>query len=203
MRVHRRFPRTRGVAVASQLSSCPLFAPDASTAPLRRFLARQGFAPECWGCGLNLGPTRKAIARLDAAVCEGAARYGRKVSLLGISLGGTLAREAAKRCPGLVARVITVASPVNLPVATPLAPLALLAAALWDRNAWHAFLQVSEAPPVPLTAIVSPVDGVVDWRACVPRPAPHVETVLIASAHMTISSHSEVLRVIAARLAGG
>jgi hypothetical protein len=177
------------------------FSLDSSTGHLRRFLGRQGFAPECWGCGINVGPTRRAIESLDRRLCDCAERYGRKVSLVGISLGGTLAREAAKLRPDCVARIVTLVSPINMPVSTPLAPLARLAATLWDSRAEGAFESVPEPPPVPLTAIVSPSDGVVDWRACLPRPAPQVETVLIRAAHMTIGLNPSALRVVAARLA--
>jgi pimeloyl-ACP methyl ester carboxylesterase len=176
--------------------------PDFSTGFLRRFLAYQGFAAECWGCGMNVGPTHGAVLRLDRRLRETAARYGRKVSLVGISLGGTLAREAAKRSPECVARVVTLASPINIPVVTPLAPLARLAATMWDGDSERAFEHVAEAPPVPLTAIVSKTDGVVDWRACLPRPTAGVETVLVSGAHMTITSNACALEVVAARLAG-
>lgn len=178
------------------------FSLDHSTSYLRRFLGRQGFVAECWKCGRNLGPTRRGIESFDRRVCESAEHYGRKVSLVGVSLGGTLARETAKRRPDYVARVVTLVSPINTPVSTPLAPLARLAATLWDSAAQGAFEGIPEPPPVPLTAIVSPIDGVVDWRACLPRPAPQVETVLVAAAHMTIGSNPAALRVLAARLAG-
>jgi pimeloyl-ACP methyl ester carboxylesterase len=175
--------------------------PGISTDSLRKFLLRQGFAAECWGCGMNIGPTHHSIEMLDRRLRMAAEKHGRKVALVGLSLGGTLAREAAKRCPESVWRVVTLASPINMPVTTPLAPLARLTAMLWDANAGSAFDRLAEPPPVPLTAIVSPVDGVVDWRACVPRPAPEVETVLVANAHMTIASNPDVLRLIAGRLA--
>jgi alpha-beta hydrolase superfamily lysophospholipase len=167
---------------------------------LRAFLAHQGFEPECWECGVNFGPVRGAAVRLDRRVRETAERHGRKVSLVGISLGGTLAREAAKRCQDCVARVVTLASPINTPVTTPLAPIARLAATFWDSGSKMDFEHIAEAPPVPLTAIVSRTDGVVDWRACVPQPAPGVETVLITGAHMTIAANEQALRIVAARL---
>lgn len=175
--------------------------PESSAAFLCRFLAHQGFAAACWGCGMNLGPTRATIQRLDARLRAFARDHGRKVSLVGISLGGTLAREAAKRCPECTERVVTLASPVNVPVTTPLAPLARLAAMLWDGQGDEAFEHVGEAPPVPLTAVVCPNDGVVESRACLPRPGPGVETVLVPSPHMTIATNPEALRVVAARLA--
>jgi pimeloyl-ACP methyl ester carboxylesterase len=120
---------------------------------------------------------------------------------VGISLGGTLAREIAKRRGQCVARVVTIASPIKLPVATPLAPLAKFASLVWDGDAREAIARVAEPPAVPLTAIVNPKDGIVDWRACIPDPAPNVEVITIEGAHMTMASNPDVQRVVAARLA--
>jgi len=60
---------------------------------------------------------------------------------------------------------------------------------------------VADPPPVPVTAVISPVDGVIDWRVCVAEGAPHVETVMIAIHHMTMGSNPDVQRLVAARLA--
>src|SRR5262249_54795778 len=117
------------------------------------------------------------------------------------SLGGTLAREIAKRRPECVAHVVTIASPIKLPVATPLAPLARFASLVWDGDAREAIARVAEPPPVPLTAIVNPKDGIVDWLACVPEPAPNIEVVAIEGTHMTMASNPDVQRVVPARLA--
>jgi pimeloyl-ACP methyl ester carboxylesterase len=118
-----------------------------------------------------------------------------------MSLGGTLAREAAKRCPHSVARVVTMCSPVRLPVMTPLAPLAYVAGLWWDDEARQTMARVSEPPPVPVTAIVSPRDGVLDWRDSLPEQSVLVEVVTVEGAHMTIGSNPEAQRVVAARLA--
>lgn len=174
--------------------------PDISTSNLRKFLSYQGFSAQSWHCGLNIGPTSNATAKLARQISECADRRGGRVSLVGVSLGGTMAREAAKLCSGSVSRVITLVSPINVPVVTPLAPLARLASIFWDGDFQDRFAQIAEPPPVPVTAIVSPSDGVVDWRCCVPGPATNVELVEIAGAHMTMGSNPEALRIIAARL---
>jgi len=174
---------------------------DNSTIRLRNFLNRQGFDAQPWDCGPNLGPTRTILNNLERLLEDSAAEQGRPVALVGISLGGTIAREIAKRRPDCVARIITMVSPIKLPVASPLAPLAKFAALVWDGDARQAIARVAEPPPVPLTAIVNPKDGVVDWRACVPDPAPNVEIVTIEGEHMTMASNPKVQRVVAARLA--
>jgi pimeloyl-ACP methyl ester carboxylesterase len=176
-------------------------APDLSTVRLRNFLNRQGFDAQPWDCGTNLGPTRTILTGLERQLSEAAQKQGRPISLVGVSLGGTIAREIAKRRGDCVARVVTIASPIKLPVATPLAPLARFASLVWDGDAREAIARVAEPPPVPLTAIVNPKDGIVDWRACVPDPSPNVEVVAIEGAHMTMASNPDVQRVVAARLA--
>jgi pimeloyl-ACP methyl ester carboxylesterase len=175
-------------------------APDVSTARLREFLTRQGFDPRPWDCGPNIGPTRTAMAMFQHQLEEVARSHG-PVALVGMSLGGTIAREIAKRCPNSVKRVITIVSPIKLPVATPLAPLAQFASLLWEADARKTFEHISDPPLVPVTAIVSPKDGVVDWRACVPESSLNVEIVMIDGAHMTMGSNPQLQRTVAARLA--
>jgi alpha/beta hydrolase family protein len=175
-------------------------APDMSTARLREFLAVQGFDPRPWDCGPNIGPTRSTLESFERQLTDAADAHG-PVALVGMSLGGTIAREMAKRRPDCVRRVITIGSPVKLPVATPLAPLAQFASLVWDNDAKRTFDHIAEPPPVPLTAIVNPRDGVVDWRACVPDPSPQVEMVTIEGDHMTMGSNHEVQKIVAARLA--
>jgi pimeloyl-ACP methyl ester carboxylesterase len=175
--------------------------PDVSTARLRQFLKRQGFAPRTWTCGVNLGPAPTVLARLERHIVETAEQSGRLVSLIGVSLGGTMAREAAKRCPNCIAQVVTICSPIALPVMTPLAPLAYLAGLRWDEDARRTLARVSEPPPVPVTAIVNPKDGVLDWRNSLPEWSPLVEVVTIEGAHMTMGSNPETQRVVAVRLA--
>ena len=175
--------------------------PDFSTARLRQFLSRQGFAPQPWGCGPNIGPARSILQAFERQVLETVARSGKKVALIGISLGGIMAREMAKHRPDCVAQVITLVCPINLPVVTPLAPLVQLAARGWSGEAGKRLGALAEPPPVKLTAIVNPRDGVVDWQSCVPRPALHVETIMVEGAHMTMGSNPEAQRVVAARLA--
>jgi len=175
--------------------------PDITTARLRQFLGDQDFTPYAWTCGLNIGPMPKVLRDMECQVREVAATAGQPVSLVGISLGGTIAREVAKVCPDCITRVITLVSPIHLPVVTPLAPLAEAAALLWNMQELEALRAIAEPPPVPLTAIVSRDDGVIDWRASVPAEADRVEVVEVSGPHMTVCSNPQVQRVVADRLA--
>jgi len=176
-------------------------APDMSTARLREFLTRQNFMPCSWTVGVNLGPMRHVMRAVERQVRDLADRTGRKVSLVGVSLGGTTARQAAKLCPGHIARVITLVSPIHPPITTPLAPLAQAAALLWDEEELKNLAAISEPPPVPLTAVVSRNDGIIDWRTSVPQASDLVEVVEISGSHMAICSNPEVQRIVADRLA--
>lgn len=174
--------------------------PDMTTARLREFLTYQEFLAHPWTCGLNIGPMPRVIAEVERQVRETANASGRPVSLVGVSLGGTIAREVAKTCIGPVAQVITLVSPVHLPVTTPLAPLAEAASLLWNMEELDALRAIAEPPPVPLTALFSRDDGVIDWRASVPAEGELVEVVEVSGPHMTISSNPQVQRIVAERL---
>jgi len=204
-RVHKSpppFPENAARGKGQPVIVLPGFcSPETSTARLRAFLSRQGFDTHSWDCGPNIGPTATMLSEFECKLKDTVQACGRPVSLVGLSLGGTIAREMAKRHPADVARVVTLASPIRLPVATPLAPLAKFATLVWASEARSALTRVAEPPPVPLTAIVNPNDGVVDWRACMPDPAKNVEVVMIAGAHMTMGSNPEAQLVVAARLA--
>jgi pimeloyl-ACP methyl ester carboxylesterase len=172
-----------------------------STARLREFLARQNFMPYSWTGGLNLGPMRHVMREAERQVIEIAGKTGRQVCLLGVSLGGTTARQVAKCCPDRIGRVITLVSPIHPPIVTPLAPLAQAAALLWDAEDVRDLAAIAQPPPVPVTAIVSRDDGIIDWRASIPAPSEMVEVVEISGPHMSICTNPEVQRIVAERLA--
>lgn len=149
--------------------------PEISLSPLNTFLNRQGFLAEGWGLGTNRGPRHsdaipEMIARLRPKIARLAERSGGKVSLIGQSLGGIYAREIARAAPDLIDRVITLGSPAYLKADG----LEHMNATLHLAMRWINGKKVEdhlndtppenlhEAPPVPLTAIYSVFDGVVD-----------------------------------------
>jgi pimeloyl-ACP methyl ester carboxylesterase len=129
-----------------------LTASDTSTLTLREFLRAQGYEAHEWGLGVNLGPREGVLDACLDRVKKLRKQSGRKVSLIGWSLGGIYAREMAKLAPEAVRCVITLGTPfAGSPRAT---------------NAWRVYeLASSERvdnmdngrfaspPPVPTTCV--------------------------------------------------
>ncbi len=134
---------------------------DVISVRLRRTLAAAGYDARGWGMGLNRGLRPDTMSRLEDLVRHVHAETGRKVSLVGWSLGGLFAREVAKTLPDLVDRVITLASPFSGD------PRANNVWRAYERIAGHPVdrppLEVHLAlkPPVPTYAVWTRADGLV------------------------------------------
>ena len=76
-----------------------LIASDISTRPLRAYLNSRGYDAHGWGQGRNFGPRAGVERRMLDHIRELRQRSGRKVSLIGWSLGGVYARQLAKLRP--------------------------------------------------------------------------------------------------------
>jgi pimeloyl-ACP methyl ester carboxylesterase len=86
-------------------------ATDRTTLGLQRALAAAGYRVSGWGLGINRGVRPDILARIVARLEEFGG--GEPVILVGWSLGGIYAREAAKLRPELVARVVTLGTPFS------------------------------------------------------------------------------------------
>ena len=130
-------------------------------------------------------------------------RQGRKVSLIGQSLGGIYARQIAKLMPDHVRDVITLGSPFACP------PFATNAWRVYefasgmrvDDALDHPAGPLSEPPPVPTTSIFSRTDGIVAWQGCVDQPAPRVENIEVEASHCGMGFHPAIVYAVADRLA--
>ena len=129
------------------------------------------------------------------------AETGRKVSLIGQSLGGAYARLLAARRPDAVRSVITLGSPVT--------------GHPRSSNAWRVYeftsgsssvdpkrwKEVTARPCVPTTSIYSRTDGVVAWQTSLEAAGTQTESVEVISSHIGMAVHPAVLFAIADRLA--
>lgn len=175
---------------------------DFGTRPMRQVLKRLGYDVHGWGQGRNLGMRSHIRERLRMRLHELNESSGRKVSLIGWSLGGVFVRELARHQPERVRRVITLGSPINGH------PHSNNVDALYrwvNRGAykvdWEAFQRRRIPPAVPCTAIYSKTDGIVAWQCCLEEPAPNTENVEVRASHFGLGVNPQVLRVIAERLA--
>jgi pimeloyl-ACP methyl ester carboxylesterase len=130
------------------------------------------------------------------------ARYAKRVSLIGWSLGGIYARELARRFPDDVRQVITLGTPFRNVEATnvPRFLRAILERRpLPDEQSYRALL--ADPLPVPSTAIYSRSDGIVHWESCQELAGPRSENIEVASSHLGLGHHPVVLLTVADRLA--
>lgn len=199
--VLQRAPKGDGHAV---LIFPGLSANDASTVPLRHYLASLGYAVHGWNQGYNFGPRAGVLAAARGQVRELFETTGRKVSLLGWSLGGVYARELAKEMPDKVRLVLTLGSPVT--------------GGPRSTNAWRVFEMthgrkaedVADAfvldtpPPVPSTSVYSRSDGIVAWQCSIQAKDarnPAMENVEVIASHVGIGLNPSAWWVVADRLA--
>ncbi|MFT3778047.1 MAG: alpha/beta hydrolase [Ottowia sp.] len=178
-----------------------LLASDTSTRPLRNYLKKQGYEPHGWNLGRNLGPRAGIESGMVRRLHELSERHGgRKVSLVGWSLGGVYARLLTKHYPQLVRSVITLGSPLR--------------GHIYCTNAWQVYELVSgqasddpqrmshatDVPQVPTTSIYSRSDGVVAWRSSLTRTGPRSENIEVRASHLGLGVHPAVLYAVADRL---
>jgi len=180
-----------------------LVASDGSTRPLRHFLKNRGYAVSGWRQGRNLGLREGVQNAMVDLVHELSDVSGRKISLVGWSLGGIYARQLAKMAPDRVRSVITLGSPfAGSPQTTNACRVYELASGRKADEEDHRFGgPLSEAPPVPTTAIFSRTDGICAWQGCVEKTSAIAESIEVESSHCGMGNHSAVVYAVADRLA--
>ena len=180
-----------------------LSANDASTVPLRYYLQSLGYNPWGWSQGFNFGPRAGVLDEAKDNLVRNFESTGRKLSLIGWSLGGVYARELAKELPHMVRGVITLGTP--------------FAGSHKSTNAWRVYELTSgrkieresenydlpTAPPVPTTSIYSQTDGVVAWQASIQKPCKanvQTENIEVVASHIGLGLNPSAWWAVADRL---
>ncbi len=197
-----RAPRGDGHPV---LTLPGFLASDLSMAPMRRYLRELGYATYAWKMGRNIGGVSRLRAALRDRLAEINSATGRKVSVVGWSLGGVYARDLALQAPELVRSVVTLGSPfandVRATNATRLYE-ALSGEAVEDNSELRT--AIAGDLPVPTTSIYSRTDGIVNWRTCLLRPSDTAENIEVhLASHIGLGVNPATLWAIADRLAQG
>lgn len=180
-------------------------ATDCGTVLLRKYLSLLGYEVFPWNLGWNLdqhsaGENGEYVAQRIEEIAE---KTGRKVSLVGWSLGGVIAREAARRDPSHLRQVITLGSPfAGNPGATSMAILYEVMtgnrfSSPENRKRYHG----GHRPlPVPSSAIFSKSDGAVAWQNCVSETDSVTENIEVYSSHSGFAANPAVFYAVADRL---
>lgn len=178
-------------------------ASDYSTLPLRSLLRDLGYDAVGWNLGRNVHVDQARVSAMMQCIDELYARTGRKVSIVGWSLGGVFARELAKEAPEKVRLVISLGSPISD-----------------DRRHTNArklfeylngrepepmragkFQALGKAPPVPTTSIFTKTDGIVHWRGSIQHGEDDVENIEVHASHCGLAVNPAAVYAIADRLA--
>jgi pimeloyl-ACP methyl ester carboxylesterase len=184
---------------------------------LYAWLKRIGYRPYFSGIGINAECPNLLIQRhLNQTIEEARAETGRKIHLIGHSLGGVIARSVAGQRPRDVASVITLASPIRGTVANRTVLHAAEAVRLrilqehgrgvlpdcYTGRCTCNFLDSlrRNLPDAMLeTAIYTRQDGIVDWRYCrTMNPKVDVE---VPGTHIGMAFNPAAYSVVAERLA--
>jgi pimeloyl-ACP methyl ester carboxylesterase len=178
-------------------------ASDLSMAPMRRYLKELGYDAYAWKMGRNVGGVSRMRAALRDRLAEIHASTGRKVSVVGWSLGGVYARDLALQAPDQVRCVVTLGSPFASDVR------ATNVTRLYEAMSGEAVADDSELRkaiagdlPVPATSIYSRSDGIVNWRTCLLCPSDTAENIEVyLASHTGLGVNAAALWAVADRLA--
>ncbi|MBU3004071.1 hypothetical protein [Paraglaciecola arctica] len=186
-------------------------ASDLSTKPIRSFLKRKGYQSYGWELGRNLGThivggEQVLSDKLINRVIELSVIHNAKVSIVGWSLGGILARELARIIPDCVRQVITLGSPFNGTQGSSLAVAGLFEMINGNVSKTNPEIvqHMHTPPPVPNSALYSKSDGVVHWQSCINQNIEDhhlAENIQVRGSHSGLGHNPQAVWIIANRLA--
>lgn len=189
---------------------------DGSTALLRRYIGKWGYEAHPWTIGRNLDP---ASARDMSGVLEFMGdvvrlvgerlhairkKSGKRVSLVGWSLGGLYSRQLAATYPDLVRQVITLGTPFGDPRSTIVWPIMrrFIDSPEPPEADMARWTEMARAPlEVPLSIIWSKTDGFVHPRIACEREGPLTENIHVCSSHAGFGGNPLAFYLVADRLA--
>ena len=202
-----------------------LWGSDKTMQKLRLFLNKSGYDAQGWGLGRNLagrgwsgeisdlssgwaigdrdrpnkgeGAVPALCDQFGEIVKQRSELLGRPIALVGWSLGGFVAREAARDHPDHVSGVITLGCPVIG------GPKYSLVDGRYRRRGldvdWIAEQTIKRhAVPIqcPVISIYSKHDAIVHWSASVDRWTPHAKHFEVDCTHMTFGFHPPTLKIV-------
>lgn len=173
-----------------------LFTTDTRTRMLRRVLRKAGYDAHGWGLGRNMPIRADILNRFGAQVQRLRHDKGQRVTLIGWSLGGLIARAYAHERPDDVDSVITLGSPFSGN------PRSNRAWQLYELLADHTVdapplpHRRDLKPPVPTIAIWSSRDGVIHESAARGQAHERDDHLEIDCGHFAMSSAPQAMEAV-------
>ncbi len=187
-------------------------ADETSLIALRLFLRSKGYDVHTWGLGRNLGFRTKHASALPQKIRYLHHLTGRKVSLVGWSLGGVFSLYGAESTLECVRSIITLGSPVSVDAAGSQSPRAVkalyrlashrLGAAAHVMQPRAKKLRERRRLAIPTSCLYSLGDGVVPpQEATIDGDAALHENIQVSGSHLGLGFNGIVLAIVADRLA--
>jgi alpha-beta hydrolase superfamily lysophospholipase len=177
---------------------------DSSTEFLRGALRGLGFNAVGWELGRNLGGLYGMRGKLRDKVAQLRRESGRKVSVVGWSLGGVYARDLALSLPDMIRGIISLGSPFAGDLrANNVGKLYDFVSGERVDDANEADVAALAGPlPVPATSVYSRTDGVVHWRTSLMQESESAENIeVLGASHLGLGFNPAVLWAVTDRLA--
>ena len=169
---------------------------------MRQLFSELGYQSFGWSLGRNLKFNPQRAHEMDQLLSHIFQDTGRKVSIIGWSLGGSYGRELARKQPDKVRQVIALGSPIS---GDPRHASSRRLFELFNPEGFHHHrTELAKAPPVPSTSIFTRTDGVVAWRGSLQPPQAgrtDIENIMVPASHLGLGVNPLVMHVIADRLA--
>jgi pimeloyl-ACP methyl ester carboxylesterase len=169
---------------------------DSHTREMRKFITENNYDVHALAYEhKNYGPTPEILEHLEKRIEEiSRAHHGRKVALVGHSLGGMFAEAMARKRPELVSKVVTLGSPIH---------------ASGDNQTIYKFSQeiksilgLSAPLQVPLASIRASHDGVLGLGLdCLGQGEKRWDDIRIDTSHLGLLCHPSAMVAVLDRLA--
>ena len=185
---------------------------EGSLIALEVFLRSRGYAVQTWGLGRNVGFRPGHASALEQKIRYMHHRSGRKVSLVGWSLGGVFALYGAHQANECVRNVVTLGSPISVDASGSAVPPLLkalyrlvahpLGSAAHTMQPRAKTMRDGTRLPMPVSCLYSLSDGVVPPQEATMEgdPSRH-ENVRVWGSHTGLGFNPLVLQIVADRLA--
>jgi len=180
---------------------------DWSMTVLQRWLRRIGYKPHMSGIYFNVRASEHMLAGLRRRLSDIHGIDPSRVTLIGHSRGGLLAKVLAQRRPDAIEQVIALGSPLaDQSDITPLTQAAVgvvrtaneIGFGLRLRAEGRFAYDLRLPPAVPTTSIYTRSDDVVNFRSCI---RPDIPSIAVWGSHNGLVTNPEVYRLLGRLLA--